>query len=78
MFKHNTKRKQSPLGITQDLHGLTFAGCESLEPPVISVSVAGTSTMLIPTTARSATAGSAGFLERTTLWARHLIARGDG
>ena len=50
--------------------GLTFASFESLEPPVISVSVAGTSTILIPSTARSATTGSAGFFERAALWAR--------
>ena len=77
MFKHNTKRKQSPLGITQDLHGLTFAGCESLQPPVISVSVASTSAAFIPSAARSTTTEFAGFLERAALWAHYLIGGGD-
>ena len=58
--------------------GLTFAGLDTLKPPVISVSVVGTSTILIPITARSATTGFAGFPEHAALWARHLIARGDG
>ena len=39
--------------------GLTFAGLDALKPPVISVSVASTSTILVPSTARSATTGSA-------------------
>ena len=48
--------------------GLTFAGRDALKPPVTSVSVAGTSSaVLIPSTARSATATSAGFLECATL-----------
>ena len=42
---------------------LTFAGLESLKPPVTNVSVTGTSTILKPSTARSTTTGSAGFLE---------------
>ena len=49
---------------------LTFAGLDALQPSMISVSIAGTSAFLIPRTARSATTGSAGFLERSTLWAR--------
>ena len=56
--------------------GLTFAGLRALGPPVVSVSV--TSAVLVPSTTRSATTGSAGFLERATLWACHPIARGDG
>ena len=56
--------------------GLTFAGLRALGPPVVSVSV--TSAVLVPSSARSATTDSAGFLERSTLWARHLTARGDG
>ena len=39
--------------------GLTFAGLDTIRPPVISVSVAGTSTIVIPSTARSATTDSA-------------------
>ena len=57
---------------------LTFACLDALKPPVISVSVADTSTILIPSTTRSATTDSAGFLERTALGARHIIARVDG
>ena len=54
--------------------GLTFAGLDALKPPVISVSVAGTSTILIPRTPRSATTDSAGLLKLTALWTRHIIA----
>ena len=56
-------QKQSLLGILEDLHGislgLTFAGLAALEPLVIGVSVVETSTILIPSTSRSATTGSA-------------------
>ena len=64
-----------------NIHGvsleLTFAGLDTLKPHVINFSVAGTSTVLIPSSARSATTGSAGFLERPALRTRHLIAKGD-
>ena len=51
--------------------GLTFAGRDALKPPVTSVSVAGTSSaVLIPSTARSATTVSNGFLEFAALWTR--------
>ena len=53
--------------------GLTFAGLRALRPAVINVFVANTSTIFIPSTARSATTDSAGFLERAALWARHRI-----
>ena len=56
---------------------LTFAGLRTLKPAVISVSVDGTSTVLKPSTARSATTDSAGFPERAALWTHHLIGRGD-
>ena len=56
---------------------LTFASFGALRPPVISVSVTDTSTTLIPSTSKSATADSAGFRELAALWARHLIAGGD-
>ena len=58
--------------------GLTFAGLESLKPPVTSVPVANTAAVFIPSTARSATTDSAGFPERAALWTHHLIGRGDG
>ena len=73
-------RKQSLIGLREDLsiHGisfaLTFAGPGALKPPVTSVSAAGTSTILIPSTARSTTTDSTGFLEHDTLWAGHAIA----
>ena len=38
---------------------LTFTGLDALKPPVISVSATETSTILIPSTARSATTDSA-------------------
>ena len=46
---------------------LTFAGLHTLRPGVTTVSVAATSAVLVPSTAGSATAGSAGFLEDTAL-----------
>ena len=42
-----------------DMHGLTFAGLGALKPRVISVAVAGTSAVLIPSTSRSAATDSA-------------------
>ena len=58
------------------LHGfslgqLTFAGLDALRPPVTSVSVPGTSAVLVPSTARSATTDSTGFRERTALGTCH-------
>ena len=46
---------------------LTFAGLNSLKPPVGNVSVAGASALLIPSTTRSATTDCAGFLELAAL-----------
>ena len=57
--------EQPLFGLREDLStwsvsfGLTFAGLDALKPTVISVSVAGTSTILMPSTARSATTGPA-------------------
>ena len=56
----------------------TFAGLHTLRPHVISLPVAGSSTVLKPSTARSATTDSAGFLELTTPCTNHLIGSGDG
>ena len=50
---------------------LTFAGLHAVRPPVINVSVAGSSAVLKPSTARSAATVSAGFLERATFGASH-------
>ena len=47
--------------------GRTFAGGSTLRPHVINVSVAGTSAVLIPSTARSATTDSSRFRERAAL-----------
>ena len=46
---------------------LTCAGLHTLRPPVISVSVVGTSTILEPITARSATTDSAGLFKLAAL-----------
>ena len=46
---------------------LTFTGLRALKPTVISVFVADTSAVLIPSTARSATTDSAGFRKRAAL-----------
>ena len=56
--------------------GLTVAGLDALKPPVISVSIADTSTVLIPSTPRSAATLSAGFLERATFGARRRFSEG--
>ena len=52
---------------------LTFASLNALKPPVSNVGIAGTSAVLEPRTARSATTDSAGFLERAALQTRHRI-----
>ena len=58
---------------------LTFAaGLHALNPPVLHVSVPSSSAVLEPSTARSATTDSPGFLERAALWARHLISTRSG
>ena len=62
------------------LLGLTFAGIHAFKPPVVNISVAGSSTVLVPSTAGSAATDSAGFLELATRWARDHISnfrRGD-
>ena len=52
---------------------LTFAGLHTLSPSVINILVAGTATVLKPSTPRGTTTDSAGFLERAALWARHYF-----
>ena len=69
----NTKMKTRKQLLHDVSLGLTFTGRDTLKPPVISVSVAGTSTILIPSTARSAATDSAEFRERAALWTRHLV-----
>ena len=70
--------QQSLLSLSDDsIHAisleLTFARIHTFEPPVINVSVAGTPTVLKPSTARSATTESAGFTELAAFWARHRV-----
>ena len=52
---------------------LTFAGLHALKPFMINISVACTSALFIPGTARSATTNSAGLLEYAALSTRHRI-----
>ena len=61
-----------------DCLALTFASLYTFEPPVIHVSVSGTSTLLKPGTARSATTDSAGCLERAALWTRQRASDRQG
>ena len=57
---------------------LTFAGLQTFKPPVLHVSIAGSSADLVPSTTGSAATDSTGFLERAALWARHhIIDRGS-
>ena len=57
---------------------LTFTGLHALRPSVTNVSVAGTSTVLVPSTTRSATTDSAGLLKLAAVYARHRLSWGDG
>ena len=57
---------------------LTFARLHTVRPHVINFFVACTSTVLKPSTARSATAASAGFLEHAAFGARHRFSDGGG
>ena len=59
---------------------LTLAGLQAFKPSVFHFSVPGSSTLPKPSTARSATTFSAGFLERAACLAHHLISnrRGHG
>ena len=67
-------KKQTLLGLREDLStvslGLTFAGLHAFRPPVINLVAAKRSAVLEPSTARSATTDSAGFLERAAFGAR--------
>ena len=51
----------------------TFASRRAVGPTVTNFPVTDTSAVLKPSTAGSATADSAGFLERAASWARHRI-----
>ena len=59
---------------------LTFAGLHAFRPPVINIFAAEASTVLEPSTARSTTTASAGFLERAAFGTRHSLSDrcGDG
>ena len=54
---------------------LTFAGLRALEPPVVNISIASTSAVLIPSAARSATTGCAGFLRDAAFGAHNTDSR---
>ena len=74
----NAYRQQSLSSHCTHAHDLelTFAGLQAFKPPVIHVSVADTSAVLIPSTTWSTATDSARFLERAALWAHHRIADG--
>ena len=79
--KHTAKRKQSLFDRYTHAILLTFAGLHAFRPPVMNVSVASTSAVLVPSTTGSAATDSAGFLERAARWARDPISNrcwGDG
>ena len=59
---------------------LTFTGLRALKPAVSNVVVASTSAVVMPSTARSATTDSAGFLKRAALRTHPRISDrwGDG
>ena len=57
----------SELLLTAICIGLTFASLHALNKTVVDVSVATISTILMPSTTRSATTYSSGFLEHTTV-----------
>ena len=67
---HACVRDSNTLSHLQSDARLTVTGLRALEPTVVDVSVISTSTLIEPSTARGATTGSAGFLERAALWAR--------
>ena len=78
--KHGTTKPVTAWAARGSMYmlGLTFASLGAIKPPVINFSAAGTSTVLKPSAARSATTESAGFRKRAALSARHFIGRGDG
>ena len=77
-YSHSKTRKQAQQSLfAHYIHfirfALTFAGLNAFKPPVLNILVAVCSALLVPSTAGSATTGSAGFLERAALWAHHLV-----
>ena len=72
----------TPRNLPSSLHTisleLTCASFDALRPPVINFSIAYTSAVFEPSTTRSATTDSAGFLERAALWAHPRIFYGWG
>ena len=53
---------------------LTFAGLHAFRPFVINILAAKSSTIIEPSTTRSATTHSTRFLEHSTLWTRYVSA----
>ena len=68
------------MGFTMHPNGiglqLTFARIHAFGPPVINIFVAKSAAVLEPSTARSATTGSAGFQESAALWASYRVSGG--
>ena len=54
---------------------LTFADLHALKPALVRFPAASTSTILVPTTARSATTDSTRFLERAAVWTHDIACR---
>ena len=73
MHGQRLREKEGSQCITCVSLKLTFAGLQALKPPMSNISVGGSSAVLVPSTARSATTDAAGFRKRATLWARHHI-----
>ena len=57
---------------TPDNIELTLANFHALEPAVIKFALSSASAILVPSTTRSATTGSSGFLEHATFWTHHV------
>ena len=56
---------------------LTFAGLRAFRPPVINIFAAKSSAIIDPSTARSATTDSTGFLEGAAVWTYHNCRGGE-
>ena len=59
-------------------HALTFAGLDAIGPRVAKPGVSGVSTLLVPSTAGSATAGIAGLADGAASGTQDTARLGDG
>ena len=64
--KHDLDARQMKVCAPNNIE-LTFASFHALEPAVIKFALSSASAILVPSTTRSATTGSSGFLERATV-----------